>query len=73
MNRPLTNERMPEAPLRFKSRITYLYYLLTVVTGVVVLFVGSSLNFLVDVIATGFYLAVTALFYALTRDPRRSA
>jgi hypothetical protein len=37
------------------------------VTGVVVLFAGSRLNFLVDMIATAFYVAVTALFYTLTK------
>lgn len=58
---------MGEASPRFQDRITYLYYLLTIVTGIVVLFVGSRLNFLVDGIAAAIYVTVTALFYALTK------
>jgi hypothetical protein len=67
MNRVMTHARIPESSPRFQAKVAYVYYLLTIVTGIVVLFVGNRLNFLVDVIATAFYVAVTVLFYALTK------
>ena len=73
MNRALTNGRIVEAAPGFQTTITYVYYLLTIVTGVVVLVAGNRMNFLVDVVATAFYVALTALFYALTKERRHSA
>ena len=67
MNHAMTNGRIAETTPRFQTTITYVYYLLTIVTGVVVLVAGNRMNFLVDVIATAFYVALTTLFYALTR------
>jgi len=59
--------RIAEASPRFKARIAVAFYLLTILTGVVVLFVGGKLGLVADVIATVFYIAVTALFHVLTR------
>lgn len=73
MNRAITKERMAETSRRFQARLAYVYYLLTIVTGVAVLFLGSRLGFLVDVIASAFYVSVTALFYALTKRHKASA
>lgn len=67
MNRALTNGRIAETSPRFQARLAYIYYVLIIVTGLVILFFGSRLGFLIDVIATAFYLAVTALFYSLTK------
>ena len=67
MNRAMTKSDITGASPRFQSRAAYVYYLLVIVTGVVVLFAGSRLNFLVDMIATAFYVAVTVLFYTLTK------
>ncbi len=67
MNRAMTHVRIPESPPRNQAKVAYVYYLLTIVTGIVVLVAGNRLNFLVDVIATAFYVAVTVLFYALTK------
>jgi len=67
MNRVMTNGRIAETSPRFQAGIAYLYYLLTILAGAFVLFIGSRFNFLVDVIATTLYVAVTALFYALTK------
>jgi hypothetical protein len=66
MNRALTKEGIAEASPRFQTGIVGLYYLLTITTGVVILFVGNRLGFLFDLIASAFYVGVTALFYALT-------
>jgi hypothetical protein len=58
-------ERIAEASPRFKARITAVFYLVTILTGVVILFVHGRL--LVDLIASACYIAVTALFYELSR------
>ena len=39
------------------------YYLLTILTGAFVLFFRGRLAFAADLIASAFYIAVTALFY----------
>jgi cobalamin biosynthesis protein CobD/CbiB len=67
MDRAMTKGRIAETSPRFQGGIAFVYYLLTIVTAIVVLFLGSRLNFLVDVIATAFYVAATALFHALTK------
>ena len=59
--------RIAQASPRFRARIAVAFYLLTIVTGVVVLVAGGRLGFVVDVIATVFYIAVTVLFHVLTR------
>lgn len=50
-----------------KAGIAAVFYALTVLTGVVVLFAGDRFGFVADVAATGFYLAVMVCFYGLTR------
>jgi hypothetical protein len=59
--------RLGEASPRFKARIAVAFYLLTILTGAVVFFLGGRLGFTVDVVASVFYIAVTALFYGLTK------
>jgi len=65
MKRALMKERIEER--RFQARIVYIYYLLIIASGIVILFLGSRLGSLVDVIAAAFYVGVTAIFYALTK------
>ena len=60
-------ERIAEASPRFKTRITGVFYLVTILTGGIVLFVHGRLGLVVDLIATACYIAVTALFYDLSR------
>jgi hypothetical protein len=60
-------KRMAEASPHFKARITALFYLATILAGGVVLFVHGRLSLVVDLIATGCYMAVTALFHDLSR------
>jgi len=67
MNTAETKERMAEASPRFKARITGVFYLVTILTGLVVLFAHSRLGLGFDLIAAACYIAVTALFYHLTQ------
>jgi hypothetical protein len=60
-------ERIGEASPRFKARIAAVFYLVTILMGGVVLFAQGRLGLVVDLIATGFYIAATALFYRLSR------
>ncbi len=66
MNTPL-NGRIGEALPRFQSRIAAVFYLVTILMGGVVLFMQGRLGLVVDLIATACYIAVTALFYRLSR------
>jgi len=59
--------RIAEASPRLKGKIVAVFYLLTVLTGLLVFRAGGRQAFAVDVMATAFYVAVTVLFYALTR------
>ena len=60
-------ERIAEASPRFKARITAVFYLVTIVMGGVVFFLHGRFGLMVDFIATACYIAVTALFYGLSR------
>jgi hypothetical protein len=60
-------ERIAATSPRFRARITGLFYLITILTGAVVFFAHGSLGLVFDLVACGCYLAVTALFYELTR------
>jgi len=62
--------RIAQASPRFQARIAVVFYLLTILTGAIVFFLGGKLGFVVDAIATVFYVAVTLLFYALTKGPK---
>lgn len=66
------NSAMVKAPILKtdpdpKAGIAAVFYVLTVLTGVLVLFAGEKFGFVADVAATGFYLAVMACFYGLTK------
>ena len=66
MNTPM-NGRIGEASPRFQARIAAVFYLVTILMGGVVLFMQGRLGLVVDLIATACYVAVTALFYRLSR------
>ena len=62
--------RVAQASPRFQARIAVVFYLLTILAGAIVFFLGGKLGFVVDAIATVFYVALTLLFYALTKGPK---
>ena len=66
MNTPM-HGRIGEALPRFQSRIAAVFYLVTILMGGVVLFTQGRLGLVVDLIATACYVAVTGLFYRLSR------
>ena len=67
MNTAEMKEQIAESSPRFKSRITGVFYLITILMGGVVFFLHGRMGSAVDVIATACYIAVTALFYSLSR------
>ncbi len=72
MSATVTMKRIAEASPRFRARITAAFYLLTILMGGLVLFVHGRSALLVDLIATACYIAVTALFYDLSKPVNRS-
>ena len=60
-------ERIAGSSPRFKSGITGVFYLVTILAGGVVFFLRGRYGLMVDFVATGCYIAVTALFYGLSR------
>ena len=72
MSTAVMTERNAEASPRFRARITAAFYLLTILMGGLVLFVHGKWALLVDLIATTGYVAVTALFYDLSKPVNRS-
>jgi hypothetical protein len=67
MNTAERKERIAEASPRFRARITGVFYLVTILMGGVVLFAHARLGVVFDLIACACYIAVTALFYELSR------
>jgi len=60
-------DRIAKTVLRFRARFVVSYYLLTILTGSFLLFFHGRLAFAADLIASVCYLAVTALFYDLSK------
>jgi hypothetical protein len=60
-------KRIAEASPRFKDRITAVFYLVTILAGGLVLSFHGKLGFGFDLITAVCYIAVTALFYELSR------
>ncbi len=65
-------ERIAMASPRLRARFVASYYLLTILTGAFLLFFHGRLAFAADLIASVCYLAVTALFYDLSKPVNRS-
>jgi len=60
-------KRIAGASPRFKDRITALFYLVTILAGGLVLTLHGKLGLGFDLITAVCYIAVTALFYELSR------
>jgi hypothetical protein len=60
-------ERIAEASPHFKTRITGAFYFVTIVTGAIIIFAHGRWGLVFDLIASICYIAVTALFYELSR------
>jgi hypothetical protein len=60
-------QRIAEASPRFKARITAIFYLVTLLAGGAVLSFHGQLGLGFDLITAVCYIAVTALFYELSR------
>ena len=60
-----------EIATRYRSRFVALYYLLTILMGAFILFLHGRVALTADVIATISYLALTALFYDLSKPVNR--
>jgi hypothetical protein len=59
--------RIAEASPRFKDTITAIFYLVTILAGGLVLSFHGKLGLGFDLITAVCYIAVTALFYELSR------
>lgn len=73
MTTAASRERIAETSPHFKSTITKstitgIFYLITVLTGGAVLLAQGRLGFVFVLIAVAFYIAVTVLFYRLSRS-----
>jgi hypothetical protein len=60
-------KRIAETSPLFKARITAIFYLVTILAGGVVLSFHGKLGLGFDIITAACYIAVTALFYELSR------
>ncbi|HET7205693.1 MAG TPA: hypothetical protein VFI95_03845 [Terriglobales bacterium] len=67
MSTAVRMKRIAEESPHVKARIAYVYYLLTIVTGIVIFSAGGSLGFVVDVVGSALYVVATVVFYVLTR------
>src|SRR5260370_23608148 len=65
-------KRIAEVSPRLRARIAGVFYLLTILIGVVVLNVHGRLRVAADLIATACYIAVPVLFYGLFNPVNRS-
>lgn len=61
-----------EIATRYRSGFVALYYLLTILMGAFVLLFHGRAALTADVIATVFYLALTVLFYDLSKTGNRN-
>ena len=66
-------ESTTRSATRLKTTFVLSYYLLTILTGIVILFVHGRLAFATDLLAAASYLAMTILLYGLSQPKPRVA
>ncbi|HWJ48530.1 MAG TPA: hypothetical protein VNS62_12810 [Candidatus Udaeobacter sp.] len=66
-------KRIAQSAPRVGSRFIGIYYLLTIVTGAFVLSFHGRLAFVVDLVVTVGYLAMTAFLYGLSASANNSS
>jgi len=67
MRTSLATKQIREASSGHKTGMVGIFYLLTFLTGGFFLLVGNRLGFVVDLTAGMFYIAVTVLFYSVSK------
>ena len=67
MSTSSTTQQVPEASSSLKSGMVLGFYLLTFLIGGLFLLVGGRFGFVVDLTASVFYIAVTVLFYEVSK------
>jgi hypothetical protein len=68
MNTSVPTKRLSKVLLRSTGRTVGVFYLLTFLTGGIILFARSELGFIIELTAAVFYIAVTIAFYSLTKS-----
>jgi VIT1/CCC1 family predicted Fe2+/Mn2+ transporter len=66
----ITRAMTPE-PSRLRARLVGVYYLLTIATGVFILFFHGRIAFIADLLVAVVYLAVTAFLYGWSASGNR--
>jgi hypothetical protein len=72
MSTSLVTKRVPEVSPGLKDRMVAVFYLLTFLMGGFFLFTGGRLGLVVDLTGTVFYIALTVLFYALSKERKNA-
>jgi len=67
MNTSPTTKTVRDVSSRLKARMVGIFYVLTLLAGGLFLFAGTRLGFVVDLTAAVSYIAVTVLFYSLSK------
>ena len=67
MSTMTTPRPVPQEPSRLKTKMVGVFYLLTLLVGGFFFLAGGKVGFVVDVTAAMFYIAATALFYAVNK------
>jgi hypothetical protein len=68
MSRSLATKQVPQVSAGIKGGMVVAFYLLTFLTGGFFLVVGGKVGFAGDVTAALFYMAVTVLFHAFSKE-----
>jgi hypothetical protein len=68
MSTTLATRKILEVSSRQKGGMVGVFYLLTFLMGGLFLFVGGKLGFVVELTAAMFYIAMTVVFYSVSKS-----